>query len=69
MTIILSVKNENIFAIHLNYRTATINVVQKFDQNQARTHRLGAIVILSFSENHRIFEIFYNNWFLENYGC
>jgi hypothetical protein len=58
MTIILSIKNENIFAIHFNYRTATINVVQKFDQNQARTHRLGAIVILSFSENHRIFEIF-----------
>ncbi len=58
MTFILSVKHGNVNALYFNFRTATINVVQKFDQNQARTHRLGAIVIFSFSENHRIFEIF-----------
>jgi hypothetical protein len=50
MTIKLFVKHSKVIALYINLRTATLTEVQKFNQNRARTHGLGAIVILSFSE-------------------
>jgi hypothetical protein len=58
MTIKLFVKHSKVIAIYFKLRTATLIVVQKFNQNPARTHGLGAITIFSFSENLRIFGFF-----------
>ncbi len=45
MTIKLFVKHQKVIAIHNTITKATIMMVQNVDQNEARTHRLGAIVI------------------------
>ncbi len=60
MTIKLFVKHSKVIALYINLRTATLIMVQNFNQNpRFRTHGLGAIIIFSFSENLKIFGIFY----------
>jgi hypothetical protein len=59
MAIKLFVKHSKVVALYIDLRTATLIVVQKFNQNRARMHHFRVIVVLGFSENLRIFGIFY----------
>jgi hypothetical protein len=54
MAIKLFVKHSKVIALLSNLGTTTLFVVQKFDQNPARTHHFRVIVILSFSEIYQM---------------